>query len=49
MPDPRFQNKGGPEGTRKTSSVGASSNVRKPSPSTTIVDDLSSIFGGSIF
>ncbi|KAI8574154.1 hypothetical protein RHMOL_Rhmol01G0332400 [Rhododendron molle] len=48
MPDPRFQNKGGPEGTRKTSPVGASSNGRKASSATNIVDDLTEIFGGSI-
>lgn len=43
-----FWNKGGPEGTRKTSPVGASSNGRKASSATNIVDDLTEIFGGSI-
>ncbi|KAE9463672.1 hypothetical protein C3L33_04417, partial [Rhododendron williamsianum] len=47
MPDPRFQNKGGPEGTRKTSPVGASSNGRKASSATNIVDDLTEIFGAA--
>ncbi|GFZ13376.1 chaperone DnaJ-domain superfamily protein [Actinidia rufa] len=40
MPDPRFQSKGGPDGARRTSSVGASSNMRKPSTTTNIVNDL---------
>ncbi|KAF7154458.1 hypothetical protein RHSIM_Rhsim01G0246300 [Rhododendron simsii] len=47
MPDPRFQNKGGPEGTRKTSPVGASSNGRKAPSATNIVDDLTEIFGAA--
>ncbi|PSR94990.1 Auxilin-related protein [Actinidia chinensis var. chinensis] len=47
MPDPRFQSKGGPDGARRTSSVGASSNMRKASTTTNIVDDLTSIFGGA--
>ena len=48
MPDPRFQSKGGPDGARRTSSVGASSNMRKVSTTTNIVDDLTSIFGGNM-
>ncbi|PSS14150.1 Auxilin-related protein [Actinidia chinensis var. chinensis] len=47
MPDPRFQSKGGPDGARRMSSVGASSNMRKASSTTNIVDDLTSIFGGA--
>ncbi|KAL6978940.1 hypothetical protein U1Q18_020607 [Sarracenia purpurea var. burkii] len=45
--DPQFQSKGGPEGARRTSSVAASSNIRKASSTTNIVDDLSSIFGAA--
>ncbi|KAL9453945.1 hypothetical protein AB3S75_009533 [Citrus x aurantiifolia] len=40
------QSKGGPEPARRTS-VGASSNMRKASSTTNIVDDLSSIFGAA--
>ncbi|XP_052198346.1 auxilin-related protein 2 isoform X2 [Diospyros lotus] len=43
--DPQFQNKGVPEGGRRTSSVNMSSNMRKASSTVNIVDDLSSIFG----
>ncbi|XP_010270274.1 PREDICTED: auxilin-related protein 2-like [Nelumbo nucifera] len=43
--DTQFQNKGGPDGTRKTSFT--SSSMRKASSTTNIVDDLTSIFGGS--
>ncbi|GMP90069.1 hypothetical protein CsSME_00041362 [Camellia sinensis var. sinensis] len=42
--DPQVQSKGGPEGTRRTS-VSTSSNMRKASSTTNIVDDLTSIFG----
>ncbi|OMO89520.1 hypothetical protein COLO4_19725 [Corchorus olitorius] len=46
--DPVFdgQNKGGPEGARRTS-VGPSSSMRKASSTANIVDDLSSIFGAA--
>ncbi|KAL5861631.1 hypothetical protein ACOSQ4_002927 [Xanthoceras sorbifolium] len=46
--DPMFdsQSKGGPEVGRRTS-VGASSNMKKASSTTNIVDDLTSIFGAS--
>ncbi|KAK0591074.1 hypothetical protein LWI29_035288 [Acer saccharum] len=46
--DPMFdaQSKGGPEVGRRTS-VGASSNMKKASSATNIVDDLTSIFGAS--
>lgn len=40
------QSKGGPEPARRTS-VGASSNMKKASSTTNIVDDLSSIFGAA--
>ena len=46
MSDPQFQNKGRTEGAR--TSVSTSSNMRKASSTTNIVDDLSSIFGGNI-
>lgn len=46
MADPQFQSKGGPEGAR--TSVSSSSNMRKASSTTNIVDDLTSIFGGNI-
>ncbi|XP_042492910.1 auxilin-related protein 2 isoform X2 [Macadamia integrifolia] len=42
----QFQNKGGSEGVRRTSS-GTSSSMKKASSTTNIVDDLSSIFGGT--
>ncbi|KAE9460881.1 hypothetical protein C3L33_07208, partial [Rhododendron williamsianum] len=45
MADPQFQSKGGPEGAR--TSVSSSSNMRKASSTTNIVDDLTSIFGAS--
>ncbi|KAL5982756.1 hypothetical protein ACLOJK_016832 [Asimina triloba] len=45
--DAQFQNKGGSEAARRTSSV-SSSTIRKTSSATNIVDDLSSIFGGTI-
>lgn len=40
------QNRGGPEGARRTS-AGTSSNMKKASSITNIVDDLTSIFGGN--
>ncbi|THF96656.1 hypothetical protein TEA_011570 [Camellia sinensis var. sinensis] len=43
--NPQF--KGGSEGPRRTSSVSTSSNMRKTSSATNIVDDLSSIFGAA--
>ncbi|KAM7501669.1 hypothetical protein LguiB_000573 [Lonicera macranthoides] len=43
VPDPQFQSRGGP-GASRTSS-GPSSNMKKASSTTNIVDDLSSIFG----
>ncbi|KAA8550493.1 hypothetical protein F0562_002177 [Nyssa sinensis] len=45
--DPQFQNRGGPDGSRRTSSVSVSSNIRKASSTTNIVDDLTSIFGAA--
>ncbi|WCJ37318.1 Chaperone DnaJ-domain superfamily protein [Euphorbia peplus] len=47
-PDPLFdtQNKGGSE-TAKRTSVGTTSNMKKASSTTNIVDDLSTIFGAS--
>ncbi|KAA8543603.1 hypothetical protein F0562_021651 [Nyssa sinensis] len=45
--DPQFQNRGGPDESRRTSSVRASSNMRKASSTTNIVDDLTSIFGAA--
>eukprot|EP00262_Sarcandra_glabra_P000462 TRINITY_DN10544_c0_g2_i1.p1 TRINITY_DN10544_c0_g2~~TRINITY_DN10544_c0_g2_i1.p1 ORF type:complete len:675 (+),score=197.46 TRINITY_DN10544_c0_g2_i1:86-2026(+) len=44
--DTQHQNKGTFEGARRTS-VGTSSNIRKTSSATNIVDDLSSIFGAA--
>ncbi|KAL7201261.1 hypothetical protein ACSBR1_033045 [Camellia fascicularis] len=44
--DPQVQSKGGPEGARRTS-VSTSSNMRKASSTTNIVDDLTSIFGAA--
>ena len=41
----QFQNRHGPEMARTSAS--ASSTMRKASPTTNIVNDLSSIFGGS--
>ncbi|XP_076918528.1 auxilin-related protein 1-like isoform X2 [Bidens hawaiensis] len=46
-PDPLFQNRRGQEGPQRTSSTGVSSNMRKASSTTNIVDDLSSIFGAA--
>lgn len=46
MFDMQFQNKGGSEGVKTSSFGGATSNMRKASSTTNIVDDLSSIFGG---
>ncbi|XP_076911077.1 auxilin-related protein 1-like [Bidens hawaiensis] len=46
-PDPLFQNRRGQEGPQRTSSTGVSSNMRKASATTNIVDDLSSIFGAA--
>ncbi|KAF5759351.1 putative DnaJ domain, Chaperone J-domain superfamily [Helianthus annuus] len=46
-PDPLFQNRRGQEGPQRTSTAGASSNMRKASSTTNIVDDLSSIFGAA--
>lgn len=46
-PDPLSQNRRGQEGSQRTSSTGVSSNMRKASSSTNIVDDLSSIFGAA--
>ncbi|XP_059659945.1 auxilin-related protein 2-like isoform X2 [Cornus florida] len=45
--DAQFQSRGGPEGAKRTSAVGVSSNMRKASSTTNIVDDLSSIFGAA--
>lgn len=45
MFDTQFQSTGGPNGAKPTSG-GSSSNMRKASSATNIVDDLSSIFGG---
>nr|GMC85287.1 auxilin-related protein 2-like [Ipomoea batatas]GME14811.1 auxilin-related protein 2-like [Ipomoea batatas] len=46
--DMQFQNKGGSEGAKATSSFGgATSNMRKASSTANIVDDLSSIFGAA--
>ncbi|KAJ4950267.1 hypothetical protein NE237_027099 [Protea cynaroides] len=42
----QFQNKGGSDGPRRTSS-GTSPSMKKASSTTNIVDDLSSIFGGT--
>ncbi|KAJ0561007.1 putative Chaperone J-domain superfamily [Helianthus annuus] len=44
-PDPLFQNR--QEAPQRTSSTGGSSNMRKASSTTNIVDDLSSIFGAA--
>lgn len=45
MFDTNFQSTGGPQGPKPTSFGGTSSNMRKASSTTNIVDDLSSIFG----
>lgn len=45
MFDTQFQNRRGPEAARTSAS--SSSTMRKASSTTNIVDDLSSIFGGS--
>lgn len=42
--DTNFQSAGGPQGAKPTSFGGTSSNMRKASSTTNIVDDLSSIF-----
>ncbi|CAH9074615.1 unnamed protein product [Cuscuta europaea] len=47
MLDAQFQNKGGPEGAKATSSPGLASNLRKASSTANLVDDLSSIFGAA--
>lgn len=44
--DTKFQNRPEPEVARKSATT--SSNIRKANSSTNIVDDLSSIFGGSL-
>ncbi|KAK9066011.1 hypothetical protein SSX86_015413 [Deinandra increscens subsp. villosa] len=44
---PPSQSRQGPEGAHRTSTSGVSSNVRKASSNTNIVDDLSSVFGAS--
>ncbi|KAI3802052.1 hypothetical protein L1987_30176 [Smallanthus sonchifolius] len=44
-PDPLFQNRQGQ--SQRTSTTGVSSNMRKASSTTNIVDDLSSIFGAA--
>ncbi|CDP04001.1 unnamed protein product [Coffea canephora] len=44
MFDTNFQSTGGPQGPKPTSFGGTSSNMRKASSTTNIVDDLSSIF-----
>ncbi|XP_059626321.1 auxilin-related protein 2-like [Cornus florida] len=44
---PQMQSRGGPEGARRTPSGGVSSNMRKASSATNIVDDLTSIFGAA--
>ncbi|KAI3786849.1 hypothetical protein L1987_40867 [Smallanthus sonchifolius] len=46
-PDPLFQNRPGPGVSQRTSTTGVSSNMRKASSTTNIVDDLSSIFGAA--
>ncbi|KAK9054995.1 hypothetical protein SSX86_026074 [Deinandra increscens subsp. villosa] len=46
-PDPLSQNRRGQEGSQRSSTTGASSNMRKASSTTNIVDDLSSIFGAA--
>ncbi|KAI3678621.1 hypothetical protein L6452_37920 [Arctium lappa] len=45
--DPLSQSRRGPEGAHRTSTAGVSSNMRKVSSTTNIVDDLSSIFGAA--
>ncbi|KAK1398046.1 Auxilin-related protein 2 [Heracleum sosnowskyi] len=45
--DPHSQNRGGADGTRRSSQSGVSSNMKKASSTTNIVDDLSSIFGAA--
>ncbi|EYU36870.1 hypothetical protein MIMGU_mgv1a001096mg [Erythranthe guttata] len=46
--DQQFQNKGASEATKRPpTSSGASSNIKKASPTPNFVDDLSSIFGGA--
>nr|GEV64416.1 hypothetical protein [Tanacetum cinerariifolium]GEV64833.1 hypothetical protein [Tanacetum cinerariifolium] len=46
-PDPLSQNRQGQQGPQRTSSTGVSSNIKKASSTTNIVDDLSSIFGAA--
>ncbi|KAK9070802.1 hypothetical protein SSX86_011204 [Deinandra increscens subsp. villosa] len=46
-PDPVFQNRRGQEASQRTSTTGVSSNMRRASSTTNIVDDLSSIFGAA--
>ncbi|KAK1421875.1 hypothetical protein QVD17_24570 [Tagetes erecta] len=46
-PDPLSQNRRGQEGYQRNSTTGVSSNMRKASSTTNIVDDLSSIFGAA--
>ncbi|XP_042045231.1 auxilin-related protein 2-like [Salvia splendens] len=41
----QYQNKGGAQSGKRTSSNGASSNIKKVSSTSNIVDDLSSVFG----
>ncbi|XP_041995743.1 auxilin-related protein 2-like [Salvia splendens] len=41
----QYQNKGGAESGKRTSSNGVSSNMKKVSSSSNIIDDLSSVFG----
>lgn len=45
--DPHTQNRGGADGTRRSSQGGVASNMKKASSTTNIVDDLSSIFGAA--
>ncbi|XP_047313690.1 auxilin-related protein 2-like [Impatiens glandulifera] len=45
--DSFYQSKGAPDTRKTTSFVSTSSNIRKASSATNIVDDLSSIFGGA--
>ncbi|XP_071723289.1 auxilin-related protein 2-like [Rutidosis leptorrhynchoides] len=46
-PDPPTQNRQGHDVSQRTSTTGGSSNIRKASSTTSIVDDLSSIFGAA--
>ncbi|KAK2966595.1 hypothetical protein RJ640_025280 [Escallonia rubra] len=45
--DSLFQSRGGPDVPRRTPSSGVSSNMRKATSTSNIVDDLTSIFGGA--